>query len=220
MRKSRSPRRLIKLVPQGALSRGRRILVTDERGRIAAAIPPIPAKDLTLSRALGAEQALVDFADNAGVMRVILPEGVPALVSVRKLPAPFGQVAMIYPVDSVLGEWRAVASRYALLFAGGTLLLVLIALAYFRQTRRRQEVERANALIRRRLETALSRGRCGLWEWDIARGRIYWSDSMYEMLGLTAERRFLSFAELSGTASSRRRRLPNDRRHDRMLAQQ
>ncbi|WP_292528483.1 ATP-binding protein [Methylocystis sp.] len=189
---------LDQLVPQGALSRGRRILVTDERGRIAAAIPPISAKDLTLSRALGAEQALVDFADNAGVMRVILPEGVPALVSVRKLPAPFGQVAMIYPVDSVLGEWRAVASRYALLFAGGTLLLVLIALAYFRQTRRRQEVERANALIRRRLETALSRGRCGLWEWDIARGRIYWSDSMYEMLGLTAERRFLSFAELSG----------------------
>ncbi|MGJ0622351.1 MAG: PAS domain-containing sensor histidine kinase [Methylocystis sp.] len=189
---------LNQLVPQGALSRGRRILVTDERGRIAAAYPPMPSKDLTLSQALGAEEALVDFAHNAGVMRVTLPEGVPALVSVRKLPAPFGQVAMIYPVDNVLDEWRAVASRYALLFAGATLLLLLIVLAYFRQTRRRQEVERANALIRRRLEAALLRGRCGLWEWDIARGRIYWSDSMYEMLGLTAERRFLSFAELSG----------------------
>ncbi|MBM3562014.1 MAG: PAS domain S-box protein [Alphaproteobacteria bacterium] len=188
---------LDRLVPHGALSRGRRILVTDERGRIAAALPPIPSKDLTLSEALGAEQALVDFADSAGVMRVTLPEGVPALVSVRKLPAPFGQVAMIYPVDNVLNEWRVIASRYALIFAGATLLLLLIVLAYFRQTRRRQEVERANTLIRRRLEAALSRGRCGLWEWDISRGRIYWSDSMYEMLGLAAERRFLSFAELS-----------------------
>ncbi len=189
---------LDQLLPQGALSRGRRILVTDERGRIAAALPPIPTKDLTLSQALGAEEAFVDFADNAGVMRVTLPEGIPALVSVRKLPPPFGQVAMIYPVDNVLGEWRAVASRYALLFAAATFLLLLIVLAYYRQTRCRQDVERANALIRRRLEGALSRGRCGLWEWDIARGRIYWSDSMYEMLGLTAERRFLSFAELSG----------------------
>jgi two-component system cell cycle sensor histidine kinase PleC len=151
-----------------------------------------------LSQALGLEQAFVDFADNAGVMRVALPEGASALVSVRNLPAPFGQVAMIYPVDNVLGEWRNIASRYALLFAGATLLLLVIVFVYFRQTRRREELERANALIRSRLETALSRGGCGLWEWDIARGRIYWSDSMYEMLGLPAERRFLSFAELSG----------------------
>ena len=188
---------LNQLVPQGALARGRRILVTDERGRVAAAFPPIPSKDLTLSQAIGAEDALVDFADNAGVLRVTLPDGVPALVSVRKLPTPFGQVAMIYPVDNVLGEWRVIASRYALLFACTTLLLLVIVLAYFRQSRRRQDVERANTLIRRRLEAALSRGRCGLWEWDIARGRIYWSDSMYEMLGLPAERRSLSYTELS-----------------------
>ncbi|MGD9545027.1 MAG: PAS domain-containing sensor histidine kinase [Methylocystis sp.] len=186
------------LLPQAALARGRRVLVTDEHGRVAAAFPPIPSKDLTLSQAIGAEQALVDFADNAGVLRVTLPEGVPALVSVRKLPTPFGQVAMIYPVDNVLGEWRDIASRYALLFASTTLLLLIIVFAYFRQTRRRQEVERANTLIRRRLETALSRGRCGLWEWDIASGRIYWSDSMYEILGLPPERRSLSFAELRG----------------------
>ncbi|MGJ0453172.1 MAG: PAS domain-containing sensor histidine kinase [Methylocystis sp.] len=188
---------LDQLVPQGALARGRRVLVTDERGRVAAAFPPIPSKDLTLSQAIGAEDALVDFADNAGVLRVTLPDGVPALVSVRKLPTPFGQVAMIYPVDNVLGEWRVIASRYALLFACTTLLLLVIVLAYFRQSWRRQEVERANTLIRRRLEAALSRGRCGLWEWDIARGRIYWSDSMYEMLGLPAERRSLCYAELS-----------------------
>ncbi|TLG78993.1 ATP-binding protein [Methylocystis sp. B8] len=189
---------LDQLLPQGAHSRGRRILVADERGRVAAAFPPIASKDLTLAQVLGLEQALVDFADNAGVMRVTLPEGAAALVSVRNLPAPFGQVAMIYPVDNVLGDWRDVASRYALLFAGATLLLIVIIFAYLHQTRRREELERANSLIRRRLETALSRGGCGLWEWDIGRGRIYWSDSMYEMLGLPAERRFLSFAELSG----------------------
>ena len=38
--------------------------------------------------------------------------------------------------------------------------------------------------IQRRIDLALGRGRCGLWDWDMARGRIYWSRSMYEMLGL------------------------------------
>ncbi|MEF3366698.1 ATP-binding protein [Methylocystis sp. 9N] len=187
---------LNQIVPQGALARGRRILVTDHRGRVAAAFPPLAAKNPTLAEVLGTEPELTDFAAKAGVMRITLPDGAPALVSLRKLPAPFGQVAMIYPLDNVLGEWRAIASRYTLLFAFTTLTLLAIVFAYFRQTRRLQAVERVNALIRARLETALSRGRCGLWDWDISRGRIYWSDSMYEMLGLPAERRCLSFGEL------------------------
>ena len=62
--------------------------------------------------------------------------------------------------------------------------------------RRRRAAEEINAHIRRRLETALSNGRCGLWDWDIAHGRVYWSDSMHEMLGRKAERRCLSIDEL------------------------
>ena len=47
----------------------------------------------------------------------------------------------------------------------------------------------------RRVDTALTRGRCGLWDWDIARGRIYWSHSMYEILGLRPRDEFMSFGE-------------------------
>ncbi|MCC3246991.1 PAS-domain containing protein [Methylocystis sp. WRRC1] len=188
---------LNQIVPHRAFARGRRVLVTDGHGRVAAAFPPIESKNVTLADVLGAGQVLTEFADKAGVMRVTLADGTPALATVHKLPTPFGQVAMIYPLDNVLGEWRAIAARYALLFAFTTLMLLVIVYGYFRQTRRRQAVEHVNALIRKRLETALSRGRCGLWDWDIARGRIYWSDSMYEMLGLPAERRCLSFGELN-----------------------
>ena len=188
---------LHQIIPKAALAHGRRILVTDDRGRVAASFPPVAAKGVTLSEVLGAEQILTDYADKAGVMRVRLPDGAVALATVQKLPPPFGQVAMIYPIDNVLGEWRTISSRYALLFAFTTLMLLAIVFAYFRQTRRRQAVERVNGLIQQRLETALTRGRCGLWDWDIARGRIYWSDSMYEMLGLPVERRCLSFGELN-----------------------
>ena len=103
-------------------------------------------------------------------------------MSVRKLPTPFGQVAIIYPVDNVLGEWRVIASRYALLFACTTLLLLVIILAYFRQSRRRQEVERANTLIHRRLEAALSPADAAFGNGTLRR-RIYWSNSIYKMSG-------------------------------------
>ncbi len=158
----------------------------------------IDAKDATLHDVLGADQPLSDFADKAGVMRLTLPDGTAALATVQKLPPPYGQVAMIYPLDNVLGEWRTIAAQYALVFAFTTLMLLVIVFAYFRQSRRRQAAEQVNACIRRRLDAALSRGRCGLWDWDIGRGRIYWSDSMYEMLGLPAEEgRCLSFDELN-----------------------
>ncbi|KAF2992625.1 ATP-binding protein [Methylocystis sp. MJC1] len=188
---------LNKILPIRAMARGRRILITDDSGHVAAAFPPIEAKNVSLADVLGAEQVLTEFADKAGVMRVTLPDGASALATVQKLPAPYGQVAMIYPLENVLGEWRTVAAHYAVVFAFTTLMLLAVVYAYGRQSRRRQAAEQVNAFLRRRLDAALSRGRCGLWDWDIARGRIYWSDSMYEMLGLPAERRCLSFGELN-----------------------
>ncbi len=188
---------LNKILPGHATARGRRIVVTDDHGQVTAAFPPLPARNTTLTDVLGAEQVLTEFADKAGVMRIRLPDGSYALATVRKLPSPYGQVAMIYPLENVLGEWRTIASHYAVIFAFTTLMLLAIVYAYVRQSRRLQAAEQVNAVIRRRLDAALSRGRCGLWDWDIARGRIFWSDSMYELLGLPAERRCLSFAELN-----------------------
>ena len=76
----------------------------------------------------------------------------------------------------MLIEWRAIAQRFAVQFAATTTMLLAILGAYARQARRRRAAEEVSIQIRRRLETALSNGRCGLWDWDIAQGRIYWSE--------------------------------------------
>ncbi len=180
----------------GYAARGRRIVVTDQRGRVAAAWPQSQMPAATLSEILGQDRIIADFADKAGVMRTSLAEGTPALVVLRKLPAPLGQVAMIQPLDAVLGEWRAVAWRDALLFVLATVVLLAVVVAYLRQERRRRAAEEVNAHIRRRLETALSRGRCGLWDWDIAHERVYWSDSMHEILGRQPDRRCFKVGEI------------------------
>src|SRR5690606_8711059 len=47
------------------------------------------------------------------------------------------------------------------------------------------------------IDTALNRGRCGLWDWDLARGRIYWSHSMFAILGLEPRDELLTFGEVN-----------------------
>jgi len=175
-------------------SRGRRILVTDERGAIAASWPQTQRSGAKLSDILG-DQPLV--VGKTGAMRVVLGDGTPALAILRRLPAPFGEVATIQPQSAALLEWRTVSWRYALLFATTTLLLLAVLGGYFRQARHRRAAEEMNQRIRRRLATALSRGRCGLWDWDIGAGRIYWSDSMHEMLGRETARGCLPITELA-----------------------
>src|SRR5439155_25218126 len=41
------------------------------------------------------------------------------------------------------------------------------------------------------------RGRCGLWDWDLATGRIFWSQSMFDILGLETRNELLTFGEVS-----------------------
>jgi len=54
-----------------------------------------------------------------------------------------------------------------------------------------------NDAVRGRIDTALNRGRCGLWDWDLSRGRIFWSQSMFTMLGLPTRSDLLTFGEVN-----------------------
>jgi two-component system cell cycle sensor histidine kinase PleC len=56
--------------------------------------------------------------------------------------------------------------------------------------------------VRGRIDTALNRGRCGLWDWDLSRGRIFWSQSMFTMLGLDNRSDLLTFGEVNALVKS------------------
>ncbi|HEY8067021.1 MAG TPA: ATP-binding protein [Methylosinus sp.] len=182
-------------LPDYAVSRGRRVAVADGAGRIVAATPPLDASG-ALASLLGAEPLLTEFADKAGVMRVTLADGRMALATVRNLAPGAGQVAAILPYEAALADWRAFVARYAALSAAATLATALGLWGFGREVRRAALAERAQIDMRKRVDAALGSGRCGLWDWDIAHGRIHWSDSMFGLLGLAPEPRSLSFGEL------------------------
>ena len=90
-------------------------------------------------------------------------------------------------------------------------VLVLLGMAFHWQAARAAEADRTLALATGRLDKALDRGRCGLWDWDIARGRIFWSRSMFDILGLEPQGDFLTYGAVA------RRLHPDDPRLDEIV---
>lgn len=188
---------LTQSVPAQVLAQHQQIIVTDAEGAIAAAAPPLPESYSLLNDYLGPAQPLTVFAEKAGVMRIELADGRQALASVRSLDPPLGQAAIIYPLAAILADWEAASFRTAVLVFFTVVVLLALAAAYFWQASRTREAHQLCERMQARVDTALSRGRCGLWDWDLARGRIYWSDSMYEILGMTSAGQFLSFGDIN-----------------------
>ena len=186
---------LAAFAPGVAIARGRRLYVSDESGAIIASYPST-GRNGALADMFSASQPLTTFAEKAGVMRVNA-DGSDVLAAVRNLRPPFGQAALVQPMAEVRREWLRSSTRHAGLLGVCASLLLLTGGAYYWQATRAREAEQDCDRIRDRMDTALSRGRCGLWDWDLARGRIYWSDSMFALLGMAADARVLSFGDVN-----------------------
>ncbi|ACB95655.1 PAS domain-containing sensor histidine kinase [Beijerinckia indica] len=189
---------LRQMISPSLLARGQEVLVADPSGRIIGAYPAIPGLKGTLADYLGPAQPLTTFAEKAGVLRITLADATEALATVRTLGlASAGQVALIHPMTEVLSEWRANSWRAGLLLFSTSFVLVALACAYFWQATRAKEAGETCERMRERIDTALNRGRCGLWDWDLARGRVFWSQSMYEILGMSPSEQFISFGDIN-----------------------
>lgn len=188
---------LTDVAPGRALARGRRVFITDPSGAILDYFPKQANAPKNLSDILGVGEPVAVLAEKAGVMQIALANGVRAFATVRNLHAPLGQLAVVHTFDDAIAEARANVVRTDILLGSTGLLLALVVAAYCWQAGRTRDADEASERLRRRMDAALSRGHCGLWDWDIARGRIYWSQSMYEILGMEPQDRFMSFGELT-----------------------
>ncbi|MET0258364.1 MAG: PAS domain-containing protein, partial [Methylobacterium sp.] len=171
--------------------------VSDDEGRIVETTPGFePLLGRELDGMLDGSQPLVVFGERAGVMPVMLNQR-SALASAALLSGPLGSVVLARDETELYADWRRSVSLNVTLFSVTALVLLAILLAYFRQATRASAADLMLVEQHRRVDTALSRGRCGLWDWDLARGRMYWSRSMYEILGMAPRDGILPFAEVA-----------------------
>ena len=81
-------------------------------------------------------------------------------------------------------------------------VVLILGFAFHWQSTRAREGDLINDAVRGRIDTALNRGRCGLWDWDLSRGRIFWSQSMFTLLGLDSRSDLLTFGEVNALVKS------------------
>ena len=185
-------------LPPGATSDGRRILVTDPDGVVVATAPrSIEDENEPLTRLIGETQPLTTFGARAGVMEIALPGGKLAFATVHHLDGKLGSVAVIEPIEFVYSDWRSDISLNVTIFIGTSAILLVILYGYFAQSSRANEADRIYSETQIRFETALMRGRSGLWDWDLARGRMFWSRSMFELIGLDPRDDLIGFGEVA-----------------------
>jgi two-component system cell cycle sensor histidine kinase PleC len=184
-------------LPDWAAGGGRRVLVTDADGNIVASLPNTPAiAGRSLLDVLGPLQPLTTFAADAGTREIALGNGQVAYAAVRALKNPIGLLAVIQNQEDALTNWRSITALTVTLLATTGFVVLILGFAFHWQATRAREADIINDTVRGRVDTALNRGRCGLWDWDLARGRVFWTRSMYEMLGLPQKDELLTFGEV------------------------
>ncbi len=109
---------------------------------------------------------------------------------------PWGGHVVGVHVTNAASPLAALGHPVAMVLFLGALALGTVGLMMNAFAREVQAGETRLSRVSSRLNAALMHGRCGLWDWDLARGRIFWSRSMYEMLGLEKTGEYLSYGEI------------------------
>jgi two-component system cell cycle sensor histidine kinase PleC len=190
------------LIPSWAIAAGRHVIVTGVDQRILARLP--------IESVIGDSTSILDIVSvvvpppalgqPTGVTDITLPNGSGALVVRHAVPSLPGQVIVIQEkLDSI---WRSDAALSVTLSATTGFVVLILGFAFHWQSTRAREGDLINDAVRGRIDTALNRGRCGLWDWDLSRGRIFWSQSMFTMLGLDNRSDLLTFGEVNALVKS------------------
>jgi two-component system, cell cycle sensor histidine kinase PleC len=194
----RTSEALQQALPVWAAGAGRRILIADGDGTIVGAVPNEPQLlGRQILDVLGPSQPLTTFGAAAGTMEIALPDGEVAFATVRALKNPVGLLAVIQSHQEALADWRSTTALTVTLSATTGFVVLILGFAFHWQATRAREADLIHDTVRSRVDTALNRGRCGLWDWDLARGRVFWSHSMYDILGLPQKDDLLTFGEVN-----------------------
>ncbi len=174
------------------------LLIADRELTVIAASPgAIGLVGKALDHVIDGGQPLFLFGENAGTIPVML-EGQAYRAAIARTVGGDAAGAALMAEDAIFIEWKRSATVNVTMFVLTAAILLLVLYVYYAQVFRAEDADRIYTDAQERSELALTRGRCGLWDWDLSRGGMYWSRSMYEMLGYRPVEQTLSFAEVQG----------------------
>lgn len=182
------------LLPAERLADGSFVLMVEPSGRIfASSSAGAGYVGLPLANLLPQVAAIRRFADQGGGIETDIG-GERHFAVLTPIGADGALVLTAHSLQQSMAFWRSEVALNVTLFAGISLILSVILYAYFQQVKRARDADDIFLESNMRVEAALSRGRCGLWDFDLANRKLFWSRSMYEMLGLPPSGDVMAFA--------------------------
>ena len=188
-------------LPKSGLKFGQSLYLLDSSGKVVSSYPPkSELAGINIFRLSGGAMISSGKQKLAETQTINLDGQESALARKRLLGTPdlpFGSVLVSYKNSAIYAPWyqQARLSITTFLAIGSVLLVILYA--YFAQGARAREADTIYMETNARFDTALARGHCGLWDWDLSRGRIVWSRSMYQMLGMEPTENVMGYGDLS-----------------------
>ncbi|MCA0433538.1 MAG: PAS-domain containing protein [Proteobacteria bacterium] len=176
-----------------ALDESRQYLLVDGTGLVVGARPAdSPFKGKLLTQVMSPEFFTGVPINGASMARTSQADGVEVFATSRDLGDMPGSLVVMQTPDSLFQDWHSNTNQLILLFAVTLVVLTMLAAAFHWQAARATDADEMLAAAATRLDKALDGGQCGLWDWDLRDDCIFWSGSMFEILGLQPQAERLS----------------------------
>lgn len=184
------------ILPAEATSEHRLFVVVNSLGQILASAPRGSGLDGQPVTSLLSPDFITELTLNGNDMSPLrTASGEAAFVGMHDLGAYPGSLIVLQRKADVLQAWRSSVTRVTALFVVSLLVLMLLGGAFHWQAAKAAEADTILEVATARLDKALDRGQCGMWDWDIHKGIMFWSRSMFDILGMPVKGDYLSFAE-------------------------
>ncbi|MBB4241455.1 two-component system cell cycle sensor histidine kinase PleC [Rhizobium tropici] len=188
-------RKLASYLPQDRLDSGAFVLLVQSSGRVfGSSAAGSGYIGMLISDFFPEVTAIRSFGDHAGVIETMIG-GEPYYAAISLIGDKGDFILSAASMDEIEKLWRDELTLNVTLFAGISSILLVILYAYYTQVKRARDADEIFLESNLRVETALSRGRCGLWDFDFTSRQFFWSRSMYDMLGLPVADKPLAFTD-------------------------
>ncbi len=185
------------ILPSDSAAEQRVFAVARSTGEIAASAPASENLDGQTITSVLSPSFITAAAINSGLMAPLdLASGERAYVTIYDLGDFPGSLVVFQRQADVLSAWRSSVMQVTLLFLVTLIVLIMLGGAFHWQASKAAEADSILGVATARLDKALDRGQCGMWDWDVGRGIIFWSRSMFDILGMPVKGDYLSFAEV------------------------
>ncbi|MBI1209882.1 MAG: PAS domain-containing protein [Alphaproteobacteria bacterium] len=123
--------------------------------------------------------------------------GTAFLSATRILPGYDLRFIAIGRAANALSSWYESLPLFTLMIIGPSLLGAALAWALLNQLERASTADSQLRRAEERFELAIAGANGGIWDWDLASGRLFWSGAMNALLGRGRQPRSLSLADAS-----------------------